>query len=258
MKTISQKPKGEGAKASRTKRMIKAALLLLLAVSLFVYRDALRDITVGIRDVTWTELSLGVLLAFFGYLLEGLTISVMMGAVSPRERLWDGIFIAYACEFYRLATLGNGSGIAEIHYLHEKGVEPGSATVLTMIQYIMKRAAIMLLGVAGFVCLSHEEGTGALCREYILFLEAGCLITVMVIAVFLCIALSGRVANALSWALEFVFLLFFTCFTDAKTAVPAILLFRFATWICPAAAGGLLLSVHGLSAGKRKFCGKEL
>ena len=335
MKTTNQKGENETVRATRMKYIVRAVLLLLLAVSLFVYRDTLRDIAEGIRDVTWTEMGIGILLAFLGYLMEGLTIYVMMGTVSPRARARDGIFIAYACEFYRLATLGNGSGIAEIHYLHEKGVEPGSATVLTMIQYVMKRTAIMLAGLAGFVSLYNKEATRGLCREYILFLAAGCLITVIIIASFLCIVMLPGVTEFLSgmldrlavrfrpqkdnfskwkeqllllnrsgktilgqkkrmccvtalqvgkllsfyliptiflygeaglgaaecvWimavafmlagvipapsgagALEFVFLLFFGHFTKAGTAVPAVLFFRFATWLWPAVVGGLLL-----------------
>ena len=47
-------------------------------------------------------------------------------------------------------------------------------------------------------------------------------------------------------SLEFVFLLFFTEFVDYNVAVPAILIFRFATWICPALIGGVLLLVRKL------------
>ena len=48
-------------------------------------------------------------------------------------------------------------------------------------------------------------------------------------------------------SLEFVFLLFFGHFADYQSAVTGILLFRFATWICPAAVGGIML------AGQRVF-----
>lgn len=309
--------------------------MLLLLLSVIFYRDTLREIVEGIRQVTGVELMFSILLAFLGYILEGLTIFVMMGSVVPRAKARDGIFIAFVCEFYRLTTLGNGSGFAEIHYLHEKGVEPGSATVLTMIQYAMKRIAVMLCGLAGFAYLCHGEATKPLGREYMAFVGTGCLVTVLVIAVFLCLVLYSRVADALVWgldwlsarmkkrakdldkwkgqirllnrsgmsvlgqkkkmlcvvflqtgklalfymipacllhgkidltvgacvlvmaaafmlagvipapsgagALEFVFLLFFTRFTDSGTAVPAILLFRFTTWICPAVMGGVLL-----------------
>ena len=42
-------------------------------------------------------------------------------------------------------------------------------------------------------------------------------------------------------ALEFVFLLFFTGFVEAGAALPAILLFRFVTWILPFGVGGGVL-----------------
>ena len=41
-------------------------------------------------------------------------------------------------------------------------------------------------------------------------------------------------------SLEFVFLLFFSRFAGTQIAVPAILVFRFVTWIFPFAVGGLL------------------
>lgn len=325
----------ESRKKKSRKWIGRGVLLILLMISLFFYRDTLWNIVEGIRRITWRELVVSICLAFLGYSLDGLTISIMMSAVGSRAKARDGIFIAFVCEFYRLTTLGNGSGIAEIYYLHEKGVEPGSATVLTMIQFALKRVAVMLLGLTGFVYLCHEEVTKPLCSEYGIFVVSGCLIAVIVISFFLGITLYSRVENALvrvldwleirikqqkknfeKWkeqirllnssgmcilsqkrkmmcvillqigklmtfymipacllhgktdltvgasvlvmavafmlagviptpsgvgALEFVFVLFFTCFTDSGTAVPVILLFRFVTWICPAIVGGMFL-----------------
>lgn len=331
MKTINPKQK-------KDKQIIKGVLLLLLMISLFFYKDSFQNILEGIRQVTWAELWSSVLLSLLGYLLEGITIFCMMSMVIPHASAGDGIFIAFVCEFYRLTTLGNGSGIAEIHYLTQKKIETGRAATLTMIQYVMKRIAIMLFGIWGFFSLYHNKNTQMLCREYIIFMGAGCLITIIVITLFLCLALSSRLAaamlRALDWlglkfptkekvlqkwkeqimllnqsgkgilkqhkkmlcvlftqtgklalfygipayllygktelvvneciwlmavsfmlagviptpsgavSLEFVFLLFFTGFADYNVAVPAILLFRFATWICPALLGGILLLVR--------------
>ncbi|MDE7417645.1 MAG: flippase-like domain-containing protein [Lachnospiraceae bacterium] len=325
----------ESRKKKSRKWIGRGVLLILLMLSLLFYRDTLWNILEGIRRVTWGELVGSICLAFFGYSLDGLTISIMMRAVGSKAKAREGIFIAFVCEFYRLTTLGNGSGIAEIHYLHEKGVELGSATVLTMIQFALKRTAVMLLGLTGFVYLCHKEVTKVLCSEYRVFVGIGCLIAVIVIFFYLCLVLYSKVANALVWvldclavriktqeknfekwkeqirllnrsgrcilgqkrkmlcvvflqigklmtfymipafllrgkidlavgecvlvmavafmlagviptpsgvgALEFVFVLFFTSFTDSGTAVPAILLFRFVTWICPAIVGGVLL-----------------
>ena len=92
--------------------LLRAALLILLVLSLLFYRDSLLDILKGIRLVTWKELGAAILLALLGYLLEGMTIFRMTGTVISHGRRTDCIFIAFVCEFYRLTTLGNGSGIA--------------------------------------------------------------------------------------------------------------------------------------------------
>ncbi len=259
------------------------------------------------------------------------------GPLSIRQ----GIRITFLCEFYRMITLGNGSGFAEIHYLHKNGMEAGSAAVLTMIQYMLKRTAVMLLGTFGFAVLWREGDTRAVCREYALFMAAGCGVTAGVILVFTALALSDRIASWAerlleqlsrklpSWekrfskwkeqirllnqsgkdflkqkrrslcalalqivkmllfysipasllfgktgisfaesillmavaymlsgiipapsgagALEFVFLLFFSHFTDSGRALSVILLFRFATWVLPFGIGGGLMA-----AGRRK------
>lgn len=170
--------------------------MVLLMVSLWFYRDSLGDILTEIQKVTWTELGISILLSSLGYLLEGLTIWRMMKNVIPRAMANDGIFIAFVCEFYRLTTLGNGSGVAEIHYLHEKNVETGSAAVLTMIQYVMKRTAIMVLGIWGFLSLLRKDETQKLCREYAVFMGVGSLITIVIIALFVCIVCSKEVAEA--------------------------------------------------------------
>lgn len=329
--------------------MLSGLLLLLVAFSLFFYRDSFREIWEGIGQVTGKELCISMLLAGMGYVLEGMTIFCMMGAVIPGPRIRDGIFIAFVCEFYRLTTLGNGSGVAEIHYLcNKEKITPGSATVLTMIQYMMKRIAIAGLGLCGFLILCQEENTRELCREYAAFVGIGCLITAGILLVFLLLSLSDHVAAGAFWmidrlslkipsgkenfrkwkeeirllnqsgksvlrqkkrmlsavliqmgklllfygiaaylfagktslgtggciflmalsfmlsgviptpsgagALEFVFLLFFTGFTDEGTAVIVILLFRFVTWICPAAAGGILLIVQRIRRRHKPDC----
>lgn len=365
MKTINQTEKNKNKKTGFGKKTVKGALVLLLLISLFFYRDSFQEIWEGIRQVKAEELCICMLLAGGGYVLEGMTIFCMMGAVIPAPSMWEGIFIAFVCEFYRLTTMGNGSGVAEIHYLckcgmkkrdaslhieklqHQgkeeqeaqpEGIAVGSATVLTMIQYIMKRIAIMGLGLLGFLALYHQEDTHRICREYGVFVGIGCAITVGIIVIFLSLSLSERVADiilrgiewgcvkipskeeifrkwkeqimllnrsgkcilqqkkrmlcavliqvgklflfygiityllhdaislgagrcillmALSFmlsgvipapsgagALEFVFLLFFTQFVDMATAVIAILVFRFVTWICPAVVGGIFLAVR--------------
>lgn len=341
MKTINQKQTGN--KKSKSVRSAVQLLfwLLLLSLALFIYRDSFRDIMAGLRQVTWLHILISVLLSIAYYILEGITIHSMASMIVLQDSVWNGIAIAFQCEFYRLITLGSGAGIAEIHYLHKNGIEPARGTMLTMLQYIMKKTGIMVLGVLGFAGLYRNENTINVCEQYAGFLGAGCVITVIIVLFLLFIALSPSVMlwviwimdkitqrvpslsektnflkeqmtalnqtgkiifcqkKRLAWiillnliklaamycipayllygksqltpaecfmlmavvymlsgvipapsgvgSLEFVFLLFFGVFADSSVVVPAVLVFRFATWILPFAIGGVLLLINKIS-----------
>lgn len=336
-------------------------IFCLLLTAAFFYRDSLAEIFRGIRQAKPAAVLVSVLLSMAAYFVEGMIIACMAGAVIPSGfygghfrqsgsfhenagqsgehpgpvSVRQGVRITFICEFYRMITLGNGSGFAEIHYLHKSGMEAGSAAVLTMIQYMVKRTAVMLLGILGFAVLWGDGDTRTVCREYALFMAAGCAVTAGVIVVFTALALSTRIASWVgqllnllprklpSWekrsskwkeqirllnqsgkdflkqkrrilctlmlqimkllffysipasllfgrigisfaetallmaaaymlsgiipapsgagALEFVFLLFFSCFTDPGGALSVILIFRFATWVLPFGVGAGLM-----------------
>lgn len=346
MRTTNRKNNQGNAEKARHGKWGLWLILALLAFSLFFYQESLRDIRDGVRRITALQLWHSVLLSLAAYFLEGATIFRMMGFI-PRtvasRPMGRGVKIAYLCEFYRLITLGSGSGLAEIHYMHESGIETGSATALSMLQYISKRMAVMALGVPGFLILYAQPEIRTVCRGYTAFMAAGALISVAVIALLLCAALSSAVSawicRALDWladrfptwrqrfsgwkeqaallcksgklvlrhkggmarvfllqigklllfysipaylllgdtcltvqgcicfmavsymlsgviptpsgagSLEFVFLLFFTRFTGVDAAVPAIMVFRFATWIVPFLIGGAIRIYDGCKEG---------
>lgn len=205
MKTIRQDPQDdERKKGVFWKRAGFWVILLLLAAASVFYRDSWQDIREGIRQITRRELLCCIGISVSAYFLEGMTIACMMCTVAPSFPVKRGTRIAYLCEFYRLITFGSGSGVAEIYYLHKSGIETGTATVLTMIQYICKRIAVMALGVIGFAVLLGGEDTQGLCRKYAGFMLAGCVISLGVIAAFLCVALSERIlqliCKAVDWA----------------------------------------------------------
>lgn len=357
----------KNAKATKWQQASRILLLCLVLAAAVFYRDSLTEIFREIRQAEPAAVFISILLSIAAYLVEGLTISCMAGAMipssfilppseklpaadpagrpdaeAPRQQncgrlpVGQGIRITFLCEFYRMVTLGNGSGVAEIHYLHKSGIEAGSAAVLTMIQYMLKRTAVMVLGIFGFAVLYGNGDAGEICREYALFMTAGCLGTAGVIAVFTALSLSSRIASWTvrlldllsrklpSWekrfakwkeqirllnrsgkavlrqkrrilcalflqsvkmllfysipasllfgnirlpfaesillmamayllsgiipapsgagALEFVFLLFFSRFTDSAGALSAVLLFRFATWVVPFGIGAGIMA----------------
>lgn len=209
MKITSQKKKDDKQLSStgRRQRIWGLAVCIMLGISLFCRRESLGDIYREIRKNAGPTLCVSAMLALTAYALEGATIDIMSRMVhretcSSCIKRRNGIKIAFLCEFYRMVTLGSGSGIAEIHYMHENGIEPGDATALTMIQYMCKRIAVLLLGSMGFILLYGGDNTGSLCGEYAVFMGIGCLLSVAVIAVFLCVVLSARIASGVSWLLE--------------------------------------------------------
>ncbi len=326
-------------KTIKWRRASKLLILFLLVIAAAFYRNSLIEIFQGIRQMKPIGILISILLSMTAYLMEGMTISCMAGAVIPLFSIKNGAVIAFLCEFYRMITLGSGSGFMEIRYLHKSGMETGNAAGLTMIQYMLKRTAVMLLGILGFTVLYGSGRGREICREYTVFMAAGCVVTIGVIVVFMGLALSTRISGwaclFLDWlsrklvsqekrfekwkeqivllnqsgklffgqkrralqaallqigkmllfyaipasllfgkssltfaesvllmavaymlagiiptpsgagALEFVFLLFFAGFADDGMAAPAILLFRFATWVLPFAVGGVLLLIYG-------------
>lgn len=336
MKTIrsKKKPDEQQSSARPVNGIGLFIILCLLAIALLFYRESLYEIWGGIRQITIHDLAYCILFAVAAYFMEGMTIACMMSMVIPGFPVKKGTGIAYLCEFYRLITLGNGSGFAEIYYLHKSGIETGTATVLTMHQYLCKRIAIMFLGGLGFVILSLDRQKQGFYGNYVGFMVTGGLICLAVIAFFLCLTLSARVTTVICAAvdrlatkfpsygeklcvwkeqaallnqsgriilrqnrkiiaailiqigklllfyaipayllkgnsrlatvdciclmavtymlsgviptpsgvgsLEFVFLLFFTEFMEAQAAIPAILVFRFATWVIPFLIGGIV------------------
>ncbi len=322
-------------KAAKKQLWVRIFICLMLFIAVIFYWDSLCEILAGIHQISTAGFCICILLSAAAYVLEGMTVSCMAGAVIPRLPVKKGIAIVLLCEFYRMITLGNGSGIAEIHYLHKNGMETGSATVMTMIQYMVKRMAVMLLGTLGFLVLCRTGRGRAICHKYGAFMGTGCVITIGVIVFFMGLTLSSKIAawtgklldwlcrrfpswekHFLEWktqavllnhsgkniveqkyrllgvillqtgkmllfyaipvcllygkssltfaqniflmavaymlagvipapsgvgALEFVFLLFFSGFTESGAALPAILLFRFVTWILPFGVGGGVL-----------------
>lgn len=201
MRIISPDRRRDEELDSRTRweRIRRGIILVLLGISMVFYREQLWEIIVGIRQVSPFRLCIGILLALTAYAVEGMAIRFMMDTTIPCAIRRGGIKIALLCEFYRMITLGSGSGIAEIHYMHANGIEPGNATALTMIRYMFKRVAVMAMGVLGFGILYCRKATGPFCREYGVFMGVASLISLAVIMCFLCLALSARIVG---WVLR--------------------------------------------------------
>ncbi len=89
----------------------------------------------------------------------------------------------------------SGSGIAEIYYLNSYGVQAGTATGMSLVQYIMYKLAVAAYGIAGFLILTAK---GESCvRGYGKLMLLGCLITVLITAALLFVAIGKRACSVI-------------------------------------------------------------
>lgn len=200
MKTTRKKDK---AKHSVGKKLISSLIVLaLLAIALLIYRDSLEEILRGIREVSFSAILVSALFSLLYFLLEGTIIYRMAAMYAPEYRLSYGIDTAYRCEFYRLITFGSGAGLAEIHCLYRNGIERASAAGISILQFVIKKVSVALLGILGFLVLLASPQTRELCGDYLVFLAAGIVITLAIVLALLAVILSDAVMKAVLWLLD--------------------------------------------------------
>lgn len=192
--------KKDNGKKRTYKGLISLLLVgILLAAALFFYRDSLEEILKGIQALSFWDIAVCCLLAGGFFFMEGVVMKGVVRLSGSEYPLKEAIRVAYCCEFYRLITLGSGSGVAQIYYLSKKDIPPAQGTGISMIQFVLKKMAVMLLGVCGFLFLMGSGSREEICTSYGKYMIPGVLITFVIVAVMLSIAASSKVLQFISW-----------------------------------------------------------
>ncbi|MGN1142077.1 MAG: YbhN family protein [Oliverpabstia sp.] len=124
-----------------------AAIILII---IFYFRDSIRDILYEVENTSLEELTVMIILSFLYFLIEGRIISMMAKKYNSSFSLLKGIGCTYFCNFYRIATFGSGTGVAEIYYLKRSGVDGARATGMSLVQYIIQKITTALYGIVGY------------------------------------------------------------------------------------------------------------
>ena len=156
---FNQKTSSHSGKTGKTCRRLLFLLLLVFLV-LFLFPDEVQKILNELQHTRWQVLALILFLAFLRFVLEGCIIKNAVGKNEGSScralSLGNGILCAFYCEFFRLFTLGSGSGIAEIYYLGQQGIQPARGTGISLIQYVIHKATITLYGIAALLLYRKE------------------------------------------------------------------------------------------------------
>ena len=184
----------ENRKKDIIKSLIKWVLLLLLtAFAYFKNREFMHRAFAEVGHTPLYVLLLAFLCGNLYFLFEGIVISRMTITSEVRVKVPQGIACGYMCEFYRLATLGNGSGIAQVYYYYTKGIPVSKGLGICISQYTFQKLTIGFMGIAGFFVLILTGNEKLL--EYKGFMAAGAGVILAVCVFLFLIMVSKRISD---------------------------------------------------------------
>lgn len=75
---------------------------------------------------------------------------------------------------FRIATLGSGTGVAQLYYYNLHGIRVSTATGMSLAQYTFQKITIGLFGVVSFLLLILSGHSGI--RKYAWYMFAGAVV----------------------------------------------------------------------------------
>ncbi len=119
-------------------------VVVLVAIIIYTLRGSWRDIWQQVRSTSpWILVLIGGVSVAY-HLIEAWITYSLAKRYNPRFRYRDAVYCAFFCSFYRLSTLGSGSGVAAVVFLGKKQVGYTEATGLYAIQYILHKVSIAI------------------------------------------------------------------------------------------------------------------
>ena len=98
-------------------------VILIIGAIVYTFRDTAGPILEQLKETTPSVLAGICVMSGIYCLVEALITTVLAKQYNPDFRYQWGIENMFFCSFYRVATLGSGSGVAAIIYLNEHGVD---------------------------------------------------------------------------------------------------------------------------------------
>ncbi len=126
-------------------------VVVLIAIIIYTFRGSWGDIWQQIKNTSpWILMLIGGASVAY-HLFEAWITYSLAKRYNPHFRYRDAVYCAFFCSFYRLSTLGSGSGVAAVVFLGKKQVGYTEATGLYAIQYILHKVSIAIFSGIFFV-----------------------------------------------------------------------------------------------------------
>lgn len=173
------------------KLLIKIVFVVaLIGIILYTFRDSADSIVEQICSTSFYVLAAIALSSVVYHLLEAWITYSLARRYNPKFRYREAVYCAFYCSFYRLSTLGSGTGVAAIVYLGKKNVGYSEATGLYMIQYVFHKVGIALF--SGIFFLANWAVMAENYRDYTVYLLLAYLLTALIAAGLILFAVSEK------------------------------------------------------------------
>lgn len=168
-------------------------ILIILGILYYTFHDSMGDI---LRQLASTPLYILVLISLFpvGYLLwDGHIVWLIARRNNSSFTYRNGVKNAFYCAFYRIATLGSGSGVASIYYLSQDGIPAANATGMVLFQYTLHKVSMSLYSL--LMLLLQLPFIKNAYGDYIHYIFIGFLLTLVIAGVLLSVTLIPKLQD---------------------------------------------------------------
>lgn len=183
-------------KSTIIKNIIKWLFIIgLLVFAYYKNKEFVGEAFSNIDDMPIWIIVVCLLLGCIYYLFEGAIISTMSSKNETRLTLWQGVVCGFLCAFYKLATLGSATGVAQIYYYKINGISVSEATGMSIAQYTFQKISIGIMGVVSFFVLFSMDIEGIV--KYSNYMILGVLVIIIICLALFLIIVSKKIANLL-------------------------------------------------------------
>lgn len=174
-------------------------LFIGIIVAVGTFYEELYDIMVSLRQVPVYSLIGMIICTQIYYVIDG-TITKRMVSHEKSITYRQGIACTYYCAFFRVVTLGSGSGIAQVVYLAKCGIDAAKSSSIAMIQYVLQKFTIVLLGVVSYIVFYKK--LCILLGKYSIFVFIGVIVAFGIISIILMVACSKKFSDKVIYLLR--------------------------------------------------------
>lgn len=165
-------------------------VIILILVIVYTFRDSMDSIIAQLAETSLIVLTAIAVSSVIYHLFEAWITYSLAKRYNPQFRYREAVYCAFYCSFYRLSTLGSGTGVAAVVFLGKNGIAYSEAMGLYMVQYVVHKVSIAVFSGIFFLINWHVMSTNY--HSYMIYLFLAYLLTALISIVLILFAVSRK------------------------------------------------------------------